>query len=429
LGRTDIYSPAPVASKKSPAALEIWRRGGPNRVAAPDAPLTLLVGETLRYGAGQPDGETANKLVVLTLATLVPQHIVVGDGASSTPFELPAGVSRISLAVAAPATLALTPDHPLALIRMQALPANAPVSPGLQLDTGQIAWSAAAEQRGDIIQLRVQLANPGRHALRLGLTIVEDAFERPEQLAQLLAAAPLDDSWQISIDPASGATEARIGEQPTPLLKASTTPHPPDTQFFGILDIYAGEQTVAHAPVFRFSIINGKLAMFAPVPFSVEATPAGLPGAPLPGNLRALLGGTRPLDRQPISLAQAILARRTPWPGARADAPFAPGAPLTTQLFWQAGSVSVPPMMVSLQLLGAENHKWAQWDGALGGDWRPVQSWQPGARVRQDVPLQIDPATPPGTYRLVLVIYDPASGRPETIGGQSALDLGELVVQ
>ena len=99
----------------------------------------------------------------------------------------------------------------------------------MRLDKRQIAWSAAAEQRGDIIQLRVQIANPGRHALRIGLTIVEDAFDRPEQLAQILAAAPLDDTWQISIDPVSGATEALVGTQPTPLLKVSTAPDPPDT--------------------------------------------------------------------------------------------------------------------------------------------------------------------------------------------------------
>jgi hypothetical protein len=86
-------------------------------------------------------------------------------------------------------------------------------------------------------------------------------------------------------------------------------------------------------------------------------------------------------------------------------------------------------MMVSVQVLGGDNHKWAQWDGALGGDWRPAHSWQAGERVRQDVPLQIDPATPPGAYRLVLVVYDPASGRPQTFGGQSSLELGKLTVR
>jgi hypothetical protein len=276
----------------------------------------------------------------------------------------------------------------------------------------------------------VRMANPGRHAVRIGLTIVEDAFDRPEQLAQILAAAPLDDPWQISIDPVSGATEALVGKQPTPLLKVSTAPNPPDTQFFGILNIYDGEQAVAHAPVFSFKIFNGKPTMFAPVPFTVEATPAGQLVAPLPGNRRALLGeAARPLDRQAIALEQVVLVHRTPWPGAPADAPLPPGAPLTMQLFWRAGSALAPHMMVSLQLLGIDNHKWAQWDGALGGDWRPVQTWQPGERVRQDVPLQIDRATPPGAYRLALVVYDPASGRPETFGGQSSLDLGELVVR
>jgi hypothetical protein len=343
--------------------------------------------------------------------------------------NIPAGVSRLALGLIGPTTLTLATKQPLALIDATMLPGGS-APPDARLDTGQIAWSAAAEQRGDILQLRVQIANPGRHALRIGLTIVEDAFDRPEQLAQVLAAVPLDEPWQISIDPVSGATEARVGTQPTPLLKASTAPNPPDTKFFGILDIYDGEQAVAHAPVFTFSIQKGKLALFAPVPFTVEATPVGQPATLLPGNRHALLGdAARALDSQPVTLEQAVLARRTPWPGAPADAPFAPGAPLTTQLFWQAGSTPAPPMMVSLQLLGADNHKWAQWDGTLGGDWRPSNAWQPGERVRQDVPLQIDPATPAGTYRLALVVYDPAGSQPETFGGQSSLDLGELVVQ
>nr|MDQ2998176.1 hypothetical protein [Chloroflexota bacterium] len=430
LGRTNIYSPAPVTNKKSPAALEIWRRGGANRVATPDAPLKLLVGKTLRFGPGQPDGEAPAQQVALTVATLAPQRVVIANNASTTPFDLAAGVNQISLPVVGPAAIVITPTESLALIHLVAVPADVSVSPEIQLDNRQIAWSATAAQHSEIIQLRVQIANPGRHALRIGLTIVEDAFDRPEQLGQILAAAPLDKPWQISIDPVSGATEALVGRQPTPLLKASTAPNPPDTGFFGILDIYDGEQAVAHTPVFSFRIVQGKLAVFAAVPFTVESTPAGRLVAPLPGNRRALLDeASRPLDGQAITLEQAVLAHRTPWPGAPADAPLPPGTPLTTQLFWRAGSTPTPPMMVSLQVLGADNHKWAQWDGALGGDWRPAQTWQPGEHVRQDVPLQLDPATPPGAYRLVLVAYDPASGQPKTFGGQSSLDLGELVVE
>jgi hypothetical protein len=85
--------------------------------------------------------------------------------------------------------------------------------------------------------------------------------------------------------------------------------------------------------------------------------------------------------------------------------------------------------MVSAQLLGPDDRKYAQWDGPLGGEWRPIQSWAAGDRVRQDIPLTLDPATPPGSYRLLLVAYDAATGQPRLFGGQSALSLGEVTVR
>jgi hypothetical protein len=214
------------------------------------------------------------------------------------------------------------------------------------------------------------------------------------------------------------------------MLSVRTTPSPPDGAYFGVLELYDGEEVVAHAPVFTLNIVGGKPAAFAPVPFTVEATHVGRPTAVLPSNRSARLGDTaRPLDSHAATLEQVVLARKPAWPGAPGDAPFAAGAPLAIQLFWQTDRAAAPPAMVSVQVLGDDNHKWAQWDGPLGGDWRPLQSWQSGDNVRQDVPLQLDPATPPGTYHLALVVYDPANGQPQTFGGQNALDLGELVVR
>src|SRR5262249_14286808 len=155
------------------------------------------------------------------------------------------------------AALVIKSEHYLALISMTSAPAAANVTPGAQLDQAQIAWTAAAEQRGNVIQLRVQMANPARRALRIGLTLIEDSFAQPDQIAQVLAAAPLNDTWQVSIDPASGATEALVGKQPTPLLKVSTRPSPFDTAYFGVLQIYDGEEVVAHAPVFTFRMLAG----------------------------------------------------------------------------------------------------------------------------------------------------------------------------
>jgi hypothetical protein len=44
--------------------------------------------------------------------------------------------------------------------------------------------------------------------------------------------------------------------------------------------------------------------------------------------------------------------------------------------------------------------------------------------VRQDVPLTLDAATPPGDYRLILVVYDLATGHPLPINGQDAVPIG-----
>jgi hypothetical protein len=53
-----------------------------------------------------------------------------------------------------------------------------------------------------------------------------------------------------------------------------------------------------------------------------------------------------------------------------------------------------------------------------------VPVWTPGEAVRQDVPLTLDAATPPGDYRLILVVYDLATGHPLPINGQDAVPIG-----
>ena len=429
-GRSEFYSPAPPADRGSPAALAIWRRGGAYCQASQDAPLTIAVGETLGFGRGPASGQPREQQVRLTVASLVAQNVLLNYGERRDHVALAPGVSHIALQLATPTELTIAPDERLALIDVVARDTPGAAAPIVQLDDQQIAWGPAVEQKGPLIQLRVPIANPGRQALRIGLTIVEDTFDRPHTLVDLLAAAPTNGTWQLNLDPARGATEALVDSTPTPMLQAKTVPNPSNGSYFAILTIYDGAQIVAHAPVFTLSMSGGKLAAVTSLPFTVEATPVGLPAAPLPGNVRALLGDNpRTLDGQQADLAGALLTRKPAWPGAPGDAPFAPGTPFTVQLFWQARTPTGQPLMISIQALGPDNRKWAQWDGALGDDWRPIQGWQAGDRVRQDVPLRLDPATPPGSYRLALVAYDPASGQPQPFGGENMLQLGELQVQ
>ncbi|GAB4216411.1 MAG: hypothetical protein OHK0022_57510 [Roseiflexaceae bacterium] len=426
LGRERLYSDGGPVDRKKPAALALWRRAGPNRTAEPDAPLRLYVGDTVAFSPERAGGVGATRTLALTVASLQPQRITVQSGDLVQTFDLAAGASTLAVRLDTPAALTLTPEATLALVRAALVEAD----PGtVALDSSQIVWQPLVEQQGDTLRVRLEAANPGQHALRVGLTVVEDSFFEAQQPARLLAALPTAGGWEVALDLARGATEARVDGQPVPLLDVATNPSPPDSNYFGVLTLYAGEEPVATAPLFTFRVASGRITDFSAEPFTLEATPVGLAQTPLPGNLRALEGAGRRLDDGALALEGALLARPIAAPGAPADAALAPGDSLTARLFWHAPQPPGAPLMVSLQLVGADNRKWAQWDGPVGGEWRPLQGWQAGDRVRQDVPLVLDPATPPGSYRLQLVVYDPASGQPRSFGGEQALGLGAIDVR
>lgn len=409
-GRSDSYVTAPV-DPKSPASLAIWRRAGHNRVLSPDEPFVL---ET-------PQAATLR----LTLATLEPQTVTLRQDATTTTLSLGAGVTVVE--TGAGSTVQVIPAAPLALVHAVAHPTDALSPVSTLLDAARVAWSAASEQRGDQVVITARLANPGNHALRYEVTIVGDTFDAPVRIARLLAAAPLEGEWRLALDLPRGASEARVNGIPTPLLEADVVARPPDGRYFGVLAIYSGGAVVAQAPLFTMAISGGSVAAFDPVRFSVETARARSGAAPLPAHQRALLDGT-PLscDELHLALEQVVLERQSPPPGVTPATPLFPGERLNVQVFWRAASErenldQLP--MVSLQVLDEENRKWAQWDGLLG-DWLPAPVWAPGEAVRQDIPLALDTAIPPGDYRLLLVVYDPSSGRPIPIAGQDAVVIG-----
>lgn len=428
-GRAAFYSPAPPSDAGAPAALALWRRGGPYRVASRMAPLTLLIGDTLRFGPGRAQGAPRDQQVRLTVATLAPQTITLSIGERQERTPLAAGVSHIDLSLTTPTALTIASDEPLALISAVARPSAAVPDALARLDTAQVAWTVQVDQRGPTMRVRLELANPGRHALRLGLTVIEDTFTRPHRAMQVLAPAPIDDPWQLDIDLLRGTAQALVGTTPTPLLDLDAAPNPPDGTYIAMLTLYAGAEAVASEPLFTVRIAGGQVAALDATPFTIEATPIGPAHPPLPATDRALLADEQRLDGGAVTLEAALLRRQPPWPGADRAAPLPPADPFTVQLWWRADQPPAQLVMVSLQVLGADDHKWAQWDGPLGGDWRPVHTWRSGDRVRQDVPLTLDRATPPGTYRLILIVYDPATGQPDTFNGQRALELGELIVR
>jgi hypothetical protein len=87
---------------------------------------------------------------------------------------------------------------------------------------------------------------------------------------------------------------------------------------------------------------------------------------------------------------------------------------------------------IALRLLDAENRLWGQADRAPLNGRYPTSQWQPGQIVRDDYELLIDVGTPPGWYRLEMVVHDD-SRELAVVGEDSnprgmAVDIGTLQV-
>jgi hypothetical protein len=102
------------------------------------------------------------------------------------------------------------------------------------------------------------------------------------------------------------------------------------------------------------------------------------------------------------------------------------GATLPLALYWQATRPLPADYTVFVHLLDAQGGKVAQRDVAPLTGTLPTSRWAPGQLLRDDQDLAVPAAVPPGTYRLVAGMYDPATLAP--IADRGPIDLGEVVV-
>lgn len=420
-GRMARYSDAPPANRNAPAELAIWRRSGAYREARPDAPLAVAFGGTLRFGS-ELTGNAGPRSIAITVVSLLPQTLSIsGDGVNQR-IALPAGQSTVALNDVAPQVALLTPEAPLAVVRVVAREQPTAASTP---DIGAWVWQPVIAQQDQTLTLRMNAANPGNHALRLGFTLVENTFSQPRRPLDLLAALPPSGAWELAFVPRDGALEARLDGVAVPLLRADAAPAE-DGDYVGLFTVYSGEQPISQSPLLTLAMRDGVLASVEVQPYTLEVAQVGVPAA-LPGTSTALMQQPVALDGTVLRLEQALLSSPTTTAGPPALRLMAGDRP-TVQLYWQGGGALPQPLMVSVQVLAADDRKVAQWDGVLGGDWRPATGWQPGERVRQDVPLAIDQAAPAGEYRLVLVAYDPQTGAAQPFANQGALELGRFVL-
>jgi hypothetical protein len=102
-------------------------------------------------------------------------------------------------------------------------------------------------------------------------------------------------------------------------------------------------------------------------------------------------------------------------------------------LYWQSGGPIDTDYTVFTQLLGPDGQIWAQWDNPPQAGRYPTSAWAAQDRVIDRYRLELRPGAPPGEYRLLVGMYDPATGDrlPVTINGQpqpsGAIELSRLM--
>jgi uncharacterized membrane protein len=112
--------------------------------------------------------------------------------------------------------------------------------------------------------------------------------------------------------------------------------------------------------------------------------------------------------------------------------PAAGGQFLRLNLYWKALQEMGEDYGVSLRLLDEENRFWGRADRAPLNGHYPTSHWQPDQIVKDDYELLIDAGTPPGQYRLEMVVHD-GSRELTVVGGNprfrgTVLNIGSLLV-
>ena len=98
-------------------------------------------------------------------------------------------------------------------------------------------------------------------------------------------------------------------------------------------------------------------------------------------------------------------------------------------LQWQTPQPLTARYKVTVQLLDARNQVIAQHDAEPAGGSRPTDTWEPNMPVPDNHGLTIPFGTPPGSYRLIVALYDAANGQRLATPTDDAYQLGEVMVE
>jgi hypothetical protein len=103
--------------------------------------------------------------------------------------------------------------------------------------------------------------------------------------------------------------------------------------------------------------------------------------------------------------------------GYDAPGPLRQGQPLTLTLHWTTDAPLGQDYWLFAHLLNAQGERVAQIDIPL-----PTSAWEPGRFVQTPLPLALPADAPPGTYRLIIGLYEPESGTRLSLTSPHAAD-------
>jgi hypothetical protein len=93
------------------------------------------------------------------------------------------------------------------------------------------------------------------------------------------------------------------------------------------------------------------------------------------------------------------------------------GQRLALELSWEPRATPPADYALFAHLIGPGGRRIAQADLPY-----PTSQWRPGRYVTTQLPLAIPAEAPPGTYRLVIGMYDPAGGQRLPLAADGPLD-------
>ncbi len=146
-----------------------------------------------------------------------------------------------------------------------------------------------------------------------------------------------------------------------------------------------------------------------------RAEGAGTPGGRMGGDAAGMVGPIGNAD--PGASAPGLPAQASALHGGEAA---------LVRLGWSAPQPVDRRYKISVQLLDGRGQVIAQHDGEPAGGSRPTDTWQAGEQITDNHAVPIAFGTPPGDYRLSLVVYDADTGARVQQAGGEVLPLGAV---